>query len=328
MVAGVATGVGSMPGLDVRAALSIVTGEVPDLIHLPELPNRGPGGEMVGRAFGVLNRLDEGLAIETTPSGWRLDRSENRVMRRAKSWLAEDLDALEAVAATSAVPVKLQLTGPFTLAASVEAVAGERLITDPGAVRNLVAAVAAAAELHLSEARRRLPLAELVLQIDEPALPSVLAGRIPTRTGRGSLPPLPAAEVERGLTEVAAAIAAAQGVAWLHCCGRPAPVALASRAGFKGLSVPMPQLSSAEYQDIGDHWDRGGVLVAGLAETTDPVGIIQRMARFTGEIGLAASAAPTAIAFSPECGLASVDPVAPLRLSYQVARGIADWPEA
>ena len=66
--AGWATGVGSLPGTDPREAAAVVVGELPDLPHLPELPGRGPGADMVGRTAGVL--LD--LHVDLQPSGWRL----------------------------------------------------------------------------------------------------------------------------------------------------------------------------------------------------------------------------------------------------------------
>ena len=64
---GSATGVGSMPGTDVREAMRVVLGELPDLPHLPELPGRGVGADLTGRTVGLL--LD--LHAEVQPSGWR-----------------------------------------------------------------------------------------------------------------------------------------------------------------------------------------------------------------------------------------------------------------
>src|SRR4051812_48615702 len=66
--AGAATGVGSMPGSDVDEALALVFGELPDLPHLPELPARGVGADMIGRSASVL--VD--LHVDLQPSGWRL----------------------------------------------------------------------------------------------------------------------------------------------------------------------------------------------------------------------------------------------------------------
>ena len=109
MPRGVATGIGSMPGLSVRTALDIVTDVVPELIFLPELPQRGPGGEMVGRTFGLLNDVDVSLGSETQPSGWRFAGGDSAVMRRARSWLAEDIDALEESAAGHEGWIKVQV---------------------------------------------------------------------------------------------------------------------------------------------------------------------------------------------------------------------------
>ena len=51
-----ATGVGSLPGTDPREAAAEVIGELPDLPHLPELPGRGIGADMVGRTAALLRR--------------------------------------------------------------------------------------------------------------------------------------------------------------------------------------------------------------------------------------------------------------------------------
>jgi hypothetical protein len=52
--AGSATGIGSMPGTDVAEAQRIVLGELPGLPHLVELPDRGPGADLLGRGAGFL----------------------------------------------------------------------------------------------------------------------------------------------------------------------------------------------------------------------------------------------------------------------------------
>src|SRR5690606_8774660 len=46
---GPATGIGSLPGGDVREAAKTVTGSFEDFPHIPELPARGPGADMIGR---------------------------------------------------------------------------------------------------------------------------------------------------------------------------------------------------------------------------------------------------------------------------------------
>lgn len=88
---GPATGVGSLPGGDAREAAKTVTGSFEDFPFLAELPARGPGADMIGRTLGML--VD--LYAHVEPSGWRISDRPGRDTRRARSWLGEDLDALE-----------------------------------------------------------------------------------------------------------------------------------------------------------------------------------------------------------------------------------------
>lgn len=80
-----------MPGEDARETARTVTGEVGDFPFLPELPGRGPGADMVGRSVGML--VD--VYAHLQPSGWRTADRPGMDTRRARSWLGEDLDALE-----------------------------------------------------------------------------------------------------------------------------------------------------------------------------------------------------------------------------------------
>ena len=114
--AGVATGVGSLPGEDFAEAVRAVLGELPDLPHLPELPGRSAAAGMTGRAVAVL----ADLAADLQPAGWRLTDAPGRDQRRARSLLAQDLDVLEEQAQGYAGPLKVQVAGPMTLAATVE----------------------------------------------------------------------------------------------------------------------------------------------------------------------------------------------------------------
>ena len=111
-----ASGVGGMPGEDMREAIQIVLGEVGDLPFVPELPARGAGAEMIGRSLAML----DGLSVDLQPAGWRLTSGESRDQRRSRSLLAQDLDAVEELLPTSTPVLKQQMTGPWTLAATVE----------------------------------------------------------------------------------------------------------------------------------------------------------------------------------------------------------------
>ena len=84
---GPATGIGSLPAGDAREAAKTVTGtfQWPEtgMAHLPELPARGPGADMIGRTAGMLVEL----YARVEPSGWRLGDRPGRDTKRARSWL-------------------------------------------------------------------------------------------------------------------------------------------------------------------------------------------------------------------------------------------------
>ena len=85
------TGIGSWPGTSAREAAEIVVGELHRLPHLVELPARGIGADLIGRAGALL--VD--ITIDTVPRGYRVAAGRSAVTRRAASLLAEDVDALE-----------------------------------------------------------------------------------------------------------------------------------------------------------------------------------------------------------------------------------------
>ena len=76
-----------------REAARMVAGELPELPHLVELPDRGAGADIDrpgGRPAGGH------LPAEVVPSGWRISRRPGRDTRRAKDFLAVGLDAASA----------------------------------------------------------------------------------------------------------------------------------------------------------------------------------------------------------------------------------------
>lgn len=126
-----ATGIGSMPGGDAREAARTVTGSFADgqgMPYLAELPARGPGADMIGRTVGLLVEMYG----HVEPSGWRISDRPGRDTRRARSWLGEDLDALEEFTQGYEGLLKVQAVGPWTLAAGLELRGGEAMLGDPG----------------------------------------------------------------------------------------------------------------------------------------------------------------------------------------------------
>jgi len=157
--------------------MRVVAGELPDFPYLPELPDRGPGADLTGRTAALL--VD--MPAEVTPRGWRLAERPGRDVARARSMLASDLDVLEEVLQGFEGPLKIQLCGPWTLAATLELTRTmNKALADPGAVADLTASLAEGAAAYAADVAKRVPGGKLVVQFDEPALPSVVEGLVPS----------------------------------------------------------------------------------------------------------------------------------------------------
>lgn len=263
------TGVGSLPGTSVRDAISLVTGEFPEFVFLPELPARGPGADMIGRAASLLGQVSDDFAVATTPTGWRIGDLQGIDMRKAAAYWREDLETFEEFAHMATGEVKVQLAGPITLAASLELVRGERVLSDEGAVRDLVHAHREATALYLADVRRRLPKASIVVQIDEPAMDAALQGTIRTQSGWGKIWPLEEPHVRVWHQELAEAIVAGGGTAWLHSCAPNWPIALARAAGYRGLSGDVSLLQDRDEDELAAAIEAGVQWVAGVIPTQD-----------------------------------------------------------
>ncbi|WP_460745558.1 methionine synthase [Nocardiopsis oceani] len=260
------TGVGSWPEEDPDEAMRVIAGELPDLPHLPELPARGAGADMIGRTGSLL--VD--FPIEVQPTGWRVVDSPGRDLARAGSFLSYDLDALTEHAHDYEGTFKIQLAGPWTMAASVELRNGQRLVSDPGAHRDLAESHLEGALAHLAEVRRRVPGARIIVQVDEPSLPSVLLGSLPTASGFGVLPAVDRIQVEAVLRTLFAALTEAGAVPAAHCCAPGAPVDLLRRSGARALSMNALLLDRAHDNMVGEAVEAGVGLLLGVVPSTDP----------------------------------------------------------
>lgn len=326
--AGLATGVGSVPGTDPSEAARLVAGELPDLPHLAELPDRGPAADMLGRALALC--VD--LPAEVTPFGWRLARRPGSDIRRARDFLSWDLDAAEHHYAGTAW-IKVQVAGPWTLAAQVETPSGNRAVSDAGAVRDLAASLAEGLAEHVADVSRRLPGTGVVVQIDEPSLPAVLAGTLPTASGFGAVPAVAATDAEQLLAGLVDALADRPVVA--HCCHPGVPLALLRGAGFGALSLDLSAsmtLPAAVLDQIGEAVEAGTVLLAGLVPTREPGtrtdfnAVAAPLLDLWHRLGLP-DARLRQVVVTPTCGLAGATPAwtrRALALARDAAKLLAD----
>lgn len=263
------TGLGSLPGVDVAAGIALATEEA-TLPWLPEFPARGPWAGMIGRATGVLAGLD----AELSAGQWQLASASGVDQRRARTTWRDDLDRLQEAAPDLTGPLKVPVTGPWTLAASLLRPRGGRVLADRGARRDLGQSLAQGVDDLLDGVRRRLPGAEPVLQIDEPSLPAVLAGRVPTEGGYFRHRSVSDAEV-------------AEALAWftglgapsvLHCCAPDVPVTLLTRggrdgAGFGGLALDGSLVTRAGWDALAAAVEAGTELHLGLPVAASAPGV-------------------------------------------------------
>src|SRR3954451_13034854 len=321
---GVATGIGSMPRENIDAPLGVVADALPDLPHLPELPARGAGSDMIGRTAGQL--VD--LHIDLQPAGWRLVQRPGLDEIRARDRLDRDLDALVPALPGYDGDVKIQLAGPWTLAATLELTRGGKAVGDRGASRDLAASLAEAARKHLAEVARRLPAARLVLQLDEPALPAVLAGNVPTESGFGRVA---AAEPQVVRDALAAVVEAVDVPVVVHCCAAEAPVRLMADAGAAAVSVDVAQ--GLHLDEMGALVERDIVLWLGVVPTLGPGvpptvrAVLDPVREMWRRLTFAPERIATRAVLTPACGLAGASEGwsrTSLRLVAQSARALAE----
>ena len=310
--AGSATGVGSMPGTDPAEAIAMVLGELPDLPYLPELPGRGPGADLTGRTATLL--ID--MPVETTPAGWKLATRPGRDQRRAAGLLSADLDAAQEAADGWTGPFKIQICGPWTLAATIELSRSQNpALADPGAVADLTASLAEGIAAHVAEVRSRIPGAAVLLQLDEPALPAVLAGSVPTASGLNRVGAVDAAVTCDSLRSV---LGAATAFGLVHCCAADVPFGILKDAGAQAVGFDLGLLRREDEDGLGEVAEAGLGILAGAVQTmaertasapSPPpkeaaAGVIELWHR----IGLPTPKLAGQVVLTPACGLAAVSP--------------------
>ena len=314
MSAGTATGIGSMPGDDARdyaEALRVVLGEVPDLVFLPELPGRGAGAGMTGRGLA----LTEGLGADVQPAGWRLTDAVGADLRRARSLLAQDLDALEEQTQGYTGTLKVQVAGPWTLAATVEKPRGDKVLSDHGARRDLAQALAEGVRTHVADVRRRVPGASrLVVQVDEPALAAVMSAGVPTASGFGRHRTVHPPEASAALGWVLDAITGAGAEPWVHACAPGTPLDLLRGAGAHGIAVDLDQVGAAGHDQLAETLEAGGTVALGVVPTLEPGTpptdgeVAERVLRWFDMLGIDPGDLPGEVVLTPACGLAGATP--------------------
>ena len=324
-----------MPGGNPMETAQLIHDEVPDLPFLAELPGRGPGADMIGRAAALL--VD--IPVEVTPGGWRIADHPGRDMRRARSMLSSDLDAMEETLDGYQGPLKLQLAGPWTLAAAIEQPHSLKVaLADPGLVSDIAASLAEGVRAHVAEVAKRVPGATLLVQLDEPSLPAVVDGGIPTPSGLSRIREVDEEVLRAKLREV---LDATRAYTIVHCCAPGYPFEIINGAGADAVSFDLSLLNRRDYDKLAETFEGGSGLLIGALSVTglardsappsgrdsdagrraarqrdedagrtrpSPEGTANAIREVWQRIGLPPAACAQQVVITPACGLAGVSP--------------------
>jgi len=319
------TGIGSLPGTESLEAARMIAGECSDFLHLHELPARGPGADMIGRTGGMLSAVSQEFSLETTPRGWRFVSHAGKDTRRAQSFLHEDLDALEDVTQGYAGPLKLQVVGPWTLAAVIELASGERALKDSSACRDIASALQEAVRVHIDHVQRMVPNARVVVQVDEPALAQVLEGSIGTASGLSAYDSVDEQVASPVLAGVMTAIAEAGAVPGIHCCATRPPIALLAGTGASFISLDL--LREFDEEELGAAWEGGLGILAGVVPAIGQGRMSDTRAsapvrELASRLGLGDAQYLSQVVVTPTCGMAGASPQW-IRSAYETVRAAA-----
>ena len=278
---------------------------------------------MIGRAAALL--VD--IPVEMTAGGWRIAERPGRALRRARSYLSADLDALEEVFDGWPGPLKLQVTGPWTLAAALEQPRSlNPALADPGLVADLAASLGEGTAAHVAEVAKRLPRATLVVQVDEPSLSTVADGNVPTASGLSRVRVPDEEFLRERLRQV---ITATRNYTIVHSCDQEVPFGIIEGAEADGLSLDISQLRTPDFDRLAEVAEAGHGLLLGLPERTllTPEKAARSAAEVWRRMGLAPAQCAGQVVLTPACGLAGSSPEEARKTLRLVREAAAILPE-
>lgn len=252
---GTPTSVGSLPHTDPREAADFVLRLLPELPAAPQLPRRssteGMLAQVAARMPGVSVQPDGSLTVDPP----RLDPSPTESELDPAAW-AGLFAFLEAAGRRRSPTVKLQLTGPVTLALALAAAGAP----PPLAFGAAGAAVMSVGRALVKRASERLPGTRLVVVLDEPGL---------TAADRPGFPFDREATID--LISGALATLGADVVTGIHCCGST-DLRLVLHAGPELLSLPVDGRLGDDAGGLASFLDHGGWVAWGAVPTGGPIG--------------------------------------------------------
>ena len=202
---------------------------------------------------------------------------------------------------------------------------------DGGAVSDLIASLADGAVRHARQVADIVPGARVIVQVDEPSLPSVLAGRLPTASGYGRVRAVDPQRAATGLGTVLEALAAFDPI--VHCCDHAVPLPLLRRAGARGVALDLAGLTSTSWESLAATVEEGVQLYAGCLRpdgTTSRAAAVESLTRPWRDVGLEVARLDEVLV-TAACGIPALsfdEALALTRRSIEVAAELTDLARA
>ena len=253
---GLSTGIGYLPHCDPGEAVEFVLRHSPRLPSAPSLPARSRREGMIAQAAsglaGVTIRVDGSIDVDLSLIDPEAPLDDERLSSDAWGGLRAFLTAV----ADRDGPVKVSLTGPVTLGIALW---GAGIEIDL-AFRIAGHAVRARIERLVDHVLSRVPQAQVVVFLDEPAMGSLTDEGFPIGPNEGI-----------DLVSSAMAIVESKAITGLHCC-TAVDYRLLLSTGPRILSVPVDDRIAKHSGLVADYLDRGGWIAWGAVPTDGPIG--------------------------------------------------------
>lgn len=319
-----AYGLGELPGKSAAEAADVIQGETGDLLHIPQLPARGLGADLIGRTVGLLDMIN----VDRGARSWVMSTRPSRLTHLTGDFLDMDLDACEETWGTGVDKLKIQVAGPWTLGARIELANGHRVLSDRGAMRDLTQALIAGIDAHARKVARRFR-AEVQVQIDEPELKSLIDGSLPGTSTFDIIPAVNIADASERLQQVFTSI---EGPTYLNLTGQIPTWDVARGAGADTVQISMDQVRGNEHLDgFGETITNGIRLGLGITSGKDVVDeLLERprqkaveVARFFDRLGVSRNYLVDAVDIHPGEDLVQ-GTITEAAQAYRMARVMAE----
>lgn len=156
-------------------------------LYVPAALGTEPADHLLPASLSLL----AGTTGDLASYGWRVGPGTSRAWLRARELRERTIEDCRFALLGYEGPLRLTVTGPVTLAAASFLASGERTLADRGAVRDLPVLLAEGIAAQAAALRERVPGARVTLLVREEAVSAVLAGAVPTPSGRDRYRALP-----------------------------------------------------------------------------------------------------------------------------------------